>query len=257
MILKDNWRPHSKRRKYYLSYVIQHAFFLWIKFLHLYFKKSPYSVLHDMEPDLHQLKVFICLVYASILSNRRTKLEARARKVVFLEYKASLKCRVLLDYDSKEVFISRHTCFCEHILPYPSTPQPSITNWTIYQPHIKPTNPLTNTLTILNTQTILDKLIIQSPHIILSTLPTLNPIILDDDTYPYRDANPNTLSPADVNILLDILPPTDANTLILKHSKIIKQPPTHLKDYLWNSFTNQTNQPFSSGDNYPIPHYLS
>lgn len=114
----------------------------------IFINKAPYSVLHDKESDLHQFKAFGYLVYASTLSNHIKKLEPKARKAIFLSYKACLKGSVLHNLDTKEIFISIHTYFYEHIIPYQPTQHPSTKNWTIYQPsHIRQTN----TLTMLDT----------------------------------------------------------------------------------------------------------
>lgn len=72
------------------------------------------------------------LVYAFTLQYHKTKLENRDRKLVFLGYKVCFIGSVLLNFNTKELFISRHTSFHEHIIPYQTTNHSLTINWTIY-----------------------------------------------------------------------------------------------------------------------------
>jgi hypothetical protein len=53
--------------------------------------RIPYDALHQKLPDLSLLKVFGSLCYVSSIDPHRSKLDHRARKCVFLGYKAGMK----------------------------------------------------------------------------------------------------------------------------------------------------------------------
>ncbi|CAJ2642469.1 unnamed protein product [Trifolium pratense] len=109
----------SNLPKHFWSYAVLHATFIINRIttpvLH---NKSPYEMLHNDLPNLHDLKVFGSLAYASTLTIHRTKLSPRGRKCVFLGYKHGVKGTVLYDLESKEIFISRNVTHFDHILPY-------------------------------------------------------------------------------------------------------------------------------------------
>lgn len=64
------------------------------------------------------LKVFSYLAYASTLVNNRNKLDARARKCVFLGYRPNIKGYVLFDLHLHSVFVSRNAVFYENAFPF-------------------------------------------------------------------------------------------------------------------------------------------
>jgi hypothetical protein len=68
--------------------------------------QSPYFLLHKKRFDLHQLKVFGSLAYASTIQSHRMKLDSGARKCVFLGFKSGMKGVILLDINSKQLFVS-------------------------------------------------------------------------------------------------------------------------------------------------------
>jgi hypothetical protein len=85
--------------------------------------QSPYFLLHNSDPDIHSLKVFGSLVFASTLQNHRSKLDLRARKCIFLGYKSGVMVMgaILLDIHSKNIFLSGNVTHHEHIFPYQSS----------------------------------------------------------------------------------------------------------------------------------------
>ena len=87
---------------------------------------SPYQVLYDSIPDINTFKVFGSLCYASTLQAHRSKLDSKARKCVFLGYKSGFKGFVQYDLNSREISISRHVTFHDHILPYVNS---NVTHW--------------------------------------------------------------------------------------------------------------------------------
>ena len=120
----------SKLPSSYWFYAILHAVFLIIRITApILQNQSPFQVLYNKIPDISSFKVFGCLCYASSLQVHRTKLHSRARKSIFLGYKSGYKGFTLLDIHSREILISRHVIFHEHILPYPSTSDSITSQW--------------------------------------------------------------------------------------------------------------------------------
>ncbi|XP_014490460.1 uncharacterized protein LOC106753175 [Vigna radiata var. radiata] len=75
--------------------------------------KTPYDLAHNVPPTYLNLKVF-----ASTLENSSNKLDPRARKGIFLGYKGVVKVYIVLDINTKELFISRNFVFYEDMFPY-------------------------------------------------------------------------------------------------------------------------------------------
>ena len=120
-----------KLPKQFWSYAILHATYIINTVPSTLLKnKSPYLLLYNHAPNLHDLKVFGSLCYASTLQSHRTKLAPRARKCIFLGYKHGVKGVVLLHLSNREIFISRNVTHYEHILPY--TPSSPLSTWTYH-----------------------------------------------------------------------------------------------------------------------------
>jgi hypothetical protein len=112
----------SKLPKHFWSYAILQAVYIINRIPSpLLNNKSPYSLCHNKDPDLTELKVFGCLCYASTIQNHRTKLDTRSRKSVYLGIKQGVKGAVLYDLNSRNIFVSRNVTFHEQILPYQSS----------------------------------------------------------------------------------------------------------------------------------------
>jgi len=79
---------------------------------------SPHERLYKTPPDFNQLKVFGFLCYASTLSTNRSKFYPRASKCVFIGFKKGTKGYILLNIQSREIFMSRDVVFYEHVFPY-------------------------------------------------------------------------------------------------------------------------------------------
>ena len=121
----------SKLPKQFWSYAILHATYIINRVPNTLLKnESPYFLLYKHMPNLHDLKVFGSLCYASTLHSHRTKLAPRARKCIFLGYKHGVKGAVLLDLSNREIFISRNITHHEHILPYKSSSP--LSTWTYH-----------------------------------------------------------------------------------------------------------------------------
>lgn len=110
---------HSKLPTIFWSYAVCHAVHLINRLpTPILQHKSPFEILYGTPPTFMDLKVFGCLTYASTLTQNRTKLDSRARKCIFLGYQLGTKGYVLFDLHLRDVFISRHAIFHEHVFPY-------------------------------------------------------------------------------------------------------------------------------------------
>nr|GLL37723.1 uncharacterized protein LOC109182622 [Ipomoea trifida] len=77
----------------------------------------PYQVLLKRVPQYQNLKVFGCLAYATIVSPK-SKLDARAKKCVFLGCATATKGYKVYNIVSKELFLSRDVIFYENIFSF-------------------------------------------------------------------------------------------------------------------------------------------
>jgi len=188
----------SKLPSSYWSYAILHAVFLINRITNpIIQNQSPFQVLYNKLPDISSFKVFGCLCYASSLQVHRTKLHPRARKSIFLGYKSGYKGFTLLDMHSRDIFISRHVIFHEHILPYPINPDSITSQWEYFpSPHTTPHSPSSD--------------VVHVP-----------PLIIDDPPFESSHNNNNTPSPI-------LLVPT-------RQSTRTSNTPAYLKDYVCNN----------------------
>jgi hypothetical protein len=235
----------SKLPKQFWSYAVIHAAYLINRVsTPLLQSKSPYQLLYNKPPDLHELKVFGSLCYASTLHVHRTKLDPRARKCVFLGYKSGMKGVVLLDLNDKKVFVSRNVIHHDHILPYQSTN--TIVPWHYHtfkpsyndQPtHIQPS---------LTTDTDSNSYSPPLPDMTCHE-PTSNPedhFSHDISTTEQPDSSPS------------IPEPTLEPTVEPRKSTRTSKPPKHLSDYVCN-LSSRPLESSSSGTLYPLTDYHS
>ena len=66
-----------------------------------------------MEPTIDHLKVFGCVAYAHILDQKRTKLDDKGEKCIFLGVSEQLKAYKLYNPNTKKIIISHDVAFDE------------------------------------------------------------------------------------------------------------------------------------------------
>jgi hypothetical protein len=79
---------------------------------------SPHQLLLGKPPTLLNLRVFGCLCYATTFTQSRHKLDLRATKCCFLGFKHGTKGYLVLDLDSRNVFILRNVVFKEDFFSF-------------------------------------------------------------------------------------------------------------------------------------------
>ncbi|MCH93196.1 retrovirus-related Pol polyprotein from transposon TNT 1-94, partial [Trifolium medium] len=230
----------SKLPKTFWSYAVLQATYIINRIPSpLLHNESPYFLRFQQHPDLNELKVFGSLCYASTIQNNRTKLDTRARKVVYLRHKQGVKGSILFDLNTKNIFVSRNVTFYEHILPYKNTH--SSFDWEYHSiPHDNVHN---------------------------DTAPSRahsEPIVVIDDP-PSISASSNLPHSPHSTLLHDITdPPSEStsppsevehNTNLRRSTRPIHKP-SHLSDYVCNLLVDSV-QPSSTGTPYPISHYHS
>lgn len=78
-------------------------------------EKTPWEACFGVKPDVSHVRVFGCPAYAQVPAEKRSKLDARSQRGVFVGYEPHSKAyRVLLD-DSDKIVVSRDVIFDEQV----------------------------------------------------------------------------------------------------------------------------------------------
>ncbi|KAF0713472.1 Aste57867_4318 [Aphanomyces stellatus] len=79
--------------------------------------KTPFEALFDRKPNIDHLRPFGCTAFAFIDKAKRTKLDPRATKCVFIGYASQHKSYRLVDCESGQLFECRSVKFTEDFVP--------------------------------------------------------------------------------------------------------------------------------------------
>ncbi|KAF0710112.1 hypothetical protein As57867_005636, partial [Aphanomyces stellatus] len=79
--------------------------------------KTPFEALFDRKPNIDHLRPFGCTGFAFIDKAKRTKLDPRATKCVFIGYASQHKSYRLVDCESGQLFECRSVKFTEDFVP--------------------------------------------------------------------------------------------------------------------------------------------
>eukprot|EP00794_Sanderia_malayensis_P002321 gene2321-biopygen2063 len=75
--------------------------------------KTPFECLFGQKQNVSHLRVFGCLTYVLVPSCQRRKLDAKARKAIFVGYPPGIKGYKVYDIEKKCFIISRNVKFLE------------------------------------------------------------------------------------------------------------------------------------------------
>jgi len=104
----------SKLPKLFWSYAIMHVVHLInIVSSTIISNKCPYEKLYSTAPDISNLRIFGCLCFASTPENNKNKLDPRAKRCIFLGFKAGTKGYIVIDAQTREIFVSKNVLFYE------------------------------------------------------------------------------------------------------------------------------------------------
>jgi hypothetical protein len=76
-------------------------------------EKSAYEIWSGHKPDYNSIKIWGCVAFAHIPKHKRTKLDFKSKKCVFLGYELNRKSYRLLDLENDQVIICRDVIFHE------------------------------------------------------------------------------------------------------------------------------------------------
>jgi len=75
--------------------------------------KTPQDVWTGKKPSLSHLRVFGCDAYVHVPKEKRTKLDSKFERCIFIGYKDGLKCYKLWNLETRKVVYSRDVVFRE------------------------------------------------------------------------------------------------------------------------------------------------
>ncbi|KAL4283916.1 hypothetical protein GQ457_16G011320 [Hibiscus cannabinus] len=106
---------------FWIDCVLQVAYLINVTPTPVLSNRTPFEVLFQKKPKIDHLKVFGCLVFASVLPKPKTKMHLKATKCVFIGYPKGIKGYRLYDMETKDIFVSRDVVFTENKFPFQTT----------------------------------------------------------------------------------------------------------------------------------------
>ncbi|MCO5554063.1 hypothetical protein L7F22_007589 [Adiantum nelumboides] len=76
---------------------------------------TPQQAYSGKKPCVMHFRVFGCKCYAHLLDSRRTKLESKSKKCIFLGYSEESKAYRFYDSEAKKIIVSRNVVFAEQL----------------------------------------------------------------------------------------------------------------------------------------------
>ena len=90
-----------------------HAVYIKNRLYHHSIKSTPYQQMTGNQPDLTELRIFGCRIFAKLTGKRRTKLDHHTAKGFFLGYTASNKIMRYIDEKTGVIKTATHAIFDE------------------------------------------------------------------------------------------------------------------------------------------------
>lgn len=106
------------------SYALLHAVYIKNRLYHHSIKSTPYQQMTGNQPDLTELRIFGCRIFAKLTGKRRTKLDHHTAKGIFLGYTASNKIMRYIDEKTGVIKTATHAIFDEACMTLPSNKTP-------------------------------------------------------------------------------------------------------------------------------------
>lgn len=115
-----------------------------------------------------------------------TKLDSRARKCVLLGYKSGVKGEILLDFNNRQIFLSRNVIYHEDVFPYKGSQ--AISKWNYFSPSCSnftsvPTVTETTNIELDSSEDIADETAVNDQQLRKSTREKWTPAYLSENIY--------------------------------------------------------------------------
>ena len=89
------------------------------------YDRTPLEAWSNQKPSVKHLKVFGCVAFVQVPTEKRTKLDPKSKKMMFVGYSAESKAYRLIDPENKKIVVSRDVIFDEDHFWSDDTARPS------------------------------------------------------------------------------------------------------------------------------------